>query len=358
MIAVPVSISLGLRYGTHTEDTDNTREYALTDKVIRTYNSDFCQGLQAKSTRKPKYNALQSNATLYLLNEYPSPTDTENFNFSAKNVRFTTEGDYQNWNFYLNEGSNAHFNACYAPDSSSYFGITLYVIKGSKNFDKWKDNPDDSHNVIRSYSISLLCREVSFSVFESDRYYFAFYSHTFTRLWFSIDFQFSRTVYHISQNNVVQSCFIPLDDHSSCSIGVPMSSGYTALLSLNTSLPVDYNDDGADIHINCQPRVWLYIVIVVCTVLPVIVIVTLVIVCVCVIVKRGKKKYEPLVGSDDQTAKDAFDDSGNVNAPIATRPSVVVQSGGGPAPTANPPAFNPGYPPYAGGYGATVPRTT
>ena len=357
VVAVPLSISLSLRYGTDTNDTDNTGEYALTDKVVRTYNSHFCQGLQARSTSRPQSDAKQSNATLYLLNKYPPlSTEHENFNFSETKNRFTSLGDYWNWNFYLNEQSKAHFNACYDPDSTSYSGVTLYVIKGSKNFKDWLDDPDNPDNVIYSQNLFSQCTNISYLVSESNRYYFTFYSHTYNRLWLDISFKFERTVYDISPDSTVRDCTIPLDGSSSCSIGVPMSSDYTAVLSLNTSLPVDYTD-GADVRISCQPRVWLYAVIVLCTVLPVTVIVILVIVCVCVVVKRGKKKYTPLVGNDDQMAKDAFEDSANVNTPVI-QPSVVVTTGGAPAPTANPPAFNPGYPPQAGGYGTTDPPPT
>ena len=355
MVAVPLCISLSLRYGTDSKDSNNNGEYALTDKVVHTYNSHFCQGLQAKSTSRPRSNVDQSNATLYLLNRYPSlSANDENFNFSRPRNRFTTEGDYWDWNFYLNKGSKALFKACYDSDSSFFSGVTFYVIKGTKNFNDWKGDPYNQDNVIYSENVSPQCKNISYDVTVSDRYYFAFYSHTYYRLWLDIDFQFERTVYEISSDSVVQNCNIPLDGSSSCSIGVPMSSGYTALLSLNTSHPVDYTE-GVDIEISCQPRAWLYAVIVLCTILPVAVIVVSVIVCMCVVVKRGKRKYTPLVGSDGQAAKDAFEDSANANAPIIARPAaVVVNTGGAPAPTSNPPAFNPGYPPQAGGYGTTA----
>lgn len=357
VVAVPLSISLSLRYGTDTKDTDSTGEYALTDKVVRTYNNQFCQGLQAKSTSRPKFTpADRSNATLYLLNGYPQLSPKrENFAFSAKRNRFATEGDYWDWNFYLNEGSKAHFSACYDSDSTYYSDVTLYVIKGSKNFNAWKDDPENWDSVVYSQNIHSPCTNGSYAVSISDRYYFAFYSGAYHRLWLDINFEFERTVYDIPPDSIVQYCTISLDGYSSCSVGVPMSTDYTALLSLSTSESVDYTD-GADIQISCQPRAWLYAVIVLCTVLPVALVVILVIVCVCVAVKRGRSKYTPLIDRDDQTAKDAFEDSANVNTPIV-RPSAVVTTGGGdPAPTANPPVFNPGYPPpQKGGYGTTAP---
>ena len=354
IIAIPLSISLSLRYGTDTNETDNTGEYALTDKVVRTYNRDFCQGLQAKSTNNiiPKNSA--ASATLYLLNRYPLSKDFESFNFS-KQVRFTSEGDYFYWDFYLNQLSKAHFNVCYSSDSTHLSSISLQVIQGSKYFNRWEDDPgnEELDNVVHYYLLTKVCTSITYTVQGSDRYYFAFYSRTFDRLWLNIDFQFTRRVYDISPESIIQDCTIPLDGHSSCSIGVPMSSGYTALLSLNATSPVNFSDDRADVEISCQPRVWLYAVIVLCTVLPATVIVILVIVCMCVMVKRGRKKYMPLVGNDAQTAKDAFEDSANVN----DRSSVAVTAGDAPAPAVNPPAFNPGYPPQAGGYGTTAPPT-
>ena len=346
IVAVALSISLSLRYGTDSNDIDTTKEYALTDKVIRSYNHDFCQGLLAESTDVP--NNLQSNATLYLLNSRPPLTDHERFNVSERTNLDSYLTNYHGWNFYMNTGSKMSFNACYPLDMNGNFDVIFYLIKGSKNHNKWTGDPDQSYAVKYSHLTSK-CQTISYQVHKDDMYYFVFYLDSYLSLStvLDINFQFDRTVYHISLDSVVHSCSFPLNGHSSCSIDVPMSSGYTAVLSLNTSLPVNY-DDGANVHINCQPRVWLYAVIVVCSVVPVIIIIVLVVVCVCIKVRKGKKKYSPI---NTTTGTEAFEDSGNGN-----RVSVTGTPSGVSAPATQPPPFNPAYPP-AGGYGAisTVP---
>ena len=53
------------------------------------------------------------------------------------------------------------------------------------------------------------------------------------------NFQIDRPAYHVSLDTVVNSCTIPLDGESSCSLSVPMSSEYTAIMSLEAgSIPL------------------------------------------------------------------------------------------------------------------------
>ena len=342
LIIVTTILAVGLSlYAPSSGNTDSTGKYTLTDKVIRTYDSNFCQGLSTESTNVP--DNRQSNATLYLLRGLPPLTDVENFNVT-KTAGFKSEGDHLNWNFYLNEGSNVTIKACYETDSDGKSGIDFFLIRGSSNFSKWIDDSCDSDTFVLQHSLfSTTCTTIPYRVVDSGKYYFALYAYSYFSVLLSVDFQFQRTVYHIPPDTVAQQCTIPLNGQATCSVDVPLSSDYTALLSLNASLPVNYGD-GADVRISCQPRVWLYAVIVLCAVVPVVIIVTLVIACVCVKARKGKEKYSPLLESGVPTARDAFEDSGNVN----------VAPGGG---NINHHPFNPVYPPASGGYGtiSTVP---
>ena len=347
IFAIIISISLGLRYGTDSNDLDTPKEYALTDKVIRSYKSDFCESLQARSTDTP--NNFQSNATLYLLYNRPPASDAETFNLT-ETAHLTDDTNYHVWNFYLNAGSKVSLSACYAVSSTSY-NAKFYLIKGNSNHNKWLDDPDKSY-AEKYVRLSSSCTNgVSYQVHQDDLYYFVFYmdSATYAQSTLNINFDFSRAVYHISQDNVAQKCTIPLDGHSSCSLSVPMSSSYTALLSLNTSLPVNY-DDGANVRIDCQPRAWLYAVVVLCTVVPVIVIVVSVVACICYKVRKGKK-YSALTTNTVSTSTDTTSQA-SVN-PVATE-SMFAKSNLGSGSTANPPPYNPAYPPASGGYGSTV----
>lgn len=340
-----VAISVGLHYGTESNDLDAPKEYALTDKVIRSYKGDFCEGLQAVSTDIP--NNAQSNATLYLLSSRPPLVGRESFNLSEKPI-FNNNNNLHYWNFYLNTGSVLTMNTCY-PSASSY-DVKFYLIKGSANYNRWTNDPRSSY-AVKYVRLSLQCQTVTYQVQRDELYFFVFYWEPYFVLpsvTLDIDFQFDRTIYGISQDTVVEKCSIPLDGQSSCSLSVPMSSSYTALLSLNTSLPVDYND-GANVQVNCQPRGWLYAVIVVCSVVPVLVIIALVITCVCIRVRKAKKYSALRTSGSASVSADESPGSGNVT----TTNSMLAKSSSDSTSPANPPPFNPAYPPASGGYGAT-----
>ena len=78
----------------------------------------------------------------------------------------------------------------------------------------------------------------------------------------SCNFIINRLLYDVQPNNIVDMCSFALDGNSSCSLSGGMYTPYTAVLSLNASHPIDYARDGAEIHISCQPRGWLFAVIV------------------------------------------------------------------------------------------------
>lgn len=354
IVSVVLSVSLSIHYtSSDSNNLDTVKEYALTDKVIRSYNHYFCQGLQAVSTDTPVDN-FQSNATLYLLDSHPSLTDNEQFNFTDR-ASLNSLTNYHVWNFYMNAGSRVSLNACYLlDDMSGNYMVEFYLIKGTKNHNKWTNDPDQSYAVKHSRLLSK-CQTISYQVHHDDLYYFVLYldtSYISLTTTMDVSFNFSRTVYHVSPNDVVQNCSITLNGYSSCSISVPMSSDYTALLSLNTSLPVDYSD-GANVQINCQPRVWFYAVIVVSAVLPVIIIIVLVVTCICIKVRRGKKKrYSSLLGNQNSTIVNTS--TSQNSAQVSATESAFANSNESKSPTTNPPAYNPSYSPQAGGmYGAT-----
>lgn len=318
---------LALRYGVHnTNDIETVKPYTLTDKVIRPYNTEFCQGLLAKLKEAP--NNFHSNATLYLLNSPPLLTDHELFNLS-KVANLNSKGtNFHDWNFYMNPGSEVSFNACYQQNQDSGHYATFYLIKGTRNLNKWTDKPGSNHAV--KYSrLSADCQTISYKVTNFDSYFFVFYLEPgHSPVTMNIDFMFNRTVYHISLSDVVQNCSIPLNGDSSCSVSVPLSSRYTAVLSLNTSLPVDY-DDGANISITCQARVWLYAVIILSIILALIGIIVIIVLCI-VIVKRmkaktGKESYSLLSESattlqhDNTDGVNSDDVRDSTSVPLNTR---------------------------------------
>ena len=315
-------------------DINTTRDYHLTDNLILGYNSDTCQRIIARST---DFHS-SSNATLYMLNSRPPLLGAENFNIS-ETTTLEYDGDYSDWNFYLNAGSSVNIEVCLS--SSSIYSspsVSFYLVKGQSDLTSWIDDPTDAVYYVLTKQISS-CTPIDYDVVEDDDYFFIVYSYDYTIPHVNVEFQFHRTVYHISQENVIQKCSFPLDGLSNCSVEVTFSSSEassnTALLSLSTSLPVNYDDLGT-IKINCQSRRWFYAVVVVGSLLPFIFCIVVILSCMCIRAMRSRSKYT-------QMTKE------NTTAPRE------VHGGFDVAPAANaPPPYNPAavYPSYYEGYGA------
>ena len=290
MVIVVLSLSLyfGFSLGTSTDDTKSTRQYLLTDKITLAYKSDFCQSIVAQSTD----DHSGSYASLYMLSSRPPPSDKEYFNISKKHTFDDKPGGFR-WRYFLNTGSQVSLKVCVKSDT---YQISFYLVRGLANYNAWIHNHYNPSSYEQTETISS-CSAISYTVPADDAYFFIVYSDKYIKLHSTVDFVFQRTVYHISPESVVQTCSFPLDGVSSCSVGVPLSSGYTALLSLNTSLPVDYDSIGT-IKVSCQSRVWLYAVIVVSCVLPFIICLVLVFVCLCIRAQRSRNDYRQLT---DQT---------------------------------------------------------
>ena len=283
-IGVIVAISLSLSLGTEPHQISSTETYTLTDNRIITYKGDFCQDLRATSTEQPINQ--EASASLYFFKSRPPLTDRESFNVS-ETAQLNSYLNYHNWNFYLNAGSNTSLQVCYQSDVT-HRDVKYLFIKGTNKFNQWLDDTSDSQ-AIYSSRLTEQCQMFSRQLKTDDMYYFVFYlsSHRMTDI--DVDFQFDRTLYHIQPDLIVSNCSFPLDGYSSCALSAPMYSGYTALLALNASLPVDHSDDGGEIHIGCQPRAWLYIVIV----FALLIFIAITVFCVvfaCVKLMVGKKK--------------------------------------------------------------------
>lgn len=175
---------------------------------------------------------------------------------------FDSSTNYHSWNFVLNDGSKTSFQVCYEGAVVTHYDIVFYLIKGVDNLNKWIENTEAKH-AVQSFRLTSHCMNYTYKVSGDANYYFVFFLDSIRPTSLNVTFNFNRTLYSIPSDLVVKTCSFPLDGSSSCSLSAPtISSGYTALLSLNTTPPVNYND-GAKIYFNCQPRGWLYAVIVI-----------------------------------------------------------------------------------------------
>ena len=329
VVVLSLSLYFGFSLGTSTSDTSLAREYHLTDKITLAYKRDFCQSIVAQSTD----DHSGSNASLYMLSSRPPPSDKEYFNVSINRHTFDKPSYF--WSrYYLNTGSNVSLNVCL---KTSNVQISFYLVKGLANFNAWisnRNNPS-SYELTRTVS-SCSTPPIAYTVSSDDMYFFIVFSRYYVEVHATMDYDFQRTVYHISPESVVQTCSFPLDGVSSCSVAVPFSSGYTALLSLDTSPPVNYDSVGT-IKVSCESRVWLYAMIVVCSVLPFIVCLVLVLVCLCVRAQRNRRDYKQLTDQTPATPGEGNQGKANI------------------APGANgPPSYSRLYPSLHQGYGTNT----
>ena len=295
-VSFVVVLSLSLSLGTEPHRISDTETYTLTDNRIIAYKGDFCQDLQATSKEQPINQ--EASANLYFFKSRPPLTDRESFNIS-ETAQLNNYFNYHNWNFYLNAGSNTTLKVCYQSDIT-YRDVKYLLIKGTTKFNKWVDDTKDSHAMYSS-RLTETCQLVSHQLTTDDMYYFVFYLSSQRKTSIDVYFQFDRTLYHVLLDLVVSNCSFPLDGYSSCSLSAPINSGYTALLALSASPPVDYSDDEGKIHIGCQPRAWLYVVIVFAVVIFATVI-TFCVVFACVKLVIGKVKNNSINRSIDTTS--------------------------------------------------------
>ena len=272
-----LGLSLGL--GTEPAQISSTETYALSDNRIIGYRGDFCQDLRTSSTGATKYQESMATGYLYFLRSRPQLTVPERFNASVT-ADLNSNLNFRYWNFYLNAGSDTKFTVCYPQRDSGSRNVIFYIIRGRENLDKWIEEPRD-RDAEETFRLTSQCDTIDYEVDQDNMYYFVFYLSGGGFGSVTVDFYIDRLLYDVQPDNIVHQCSFALDGSSNCALSAGMNTPYTAVLSLNASRPIDYAEDGAEIRISCQPRAWLYVVIV----LVVIIVGTLVFICgfaVCV----------------------------------------------------------------------------
>ena len=304
---VILSINISIPFWFTSSNSDNPDEYTLTDTVIIPYTK-FCNGLKIESKDSVQSENSDSTATLYLLNSSPSLSAHENFTHDHS-VYFTKSKDTQIWSLNMHPGSTFNFEVCYIPIKGipTMKEVVYYLIQGDESYSNWVDDPNDSYSV-QHIQLSTRCRRINYQVEKDDIYYFVFLNTRDVRSTLNVRFKFNRTKYRFSMDEVVDSCSIGVNSHDTCSVDLPLLTSYTALLELDTNPPVDW-DDGVIINIQCQPRGWLYAVIVISAVLFLVAIVVFVMVtCVCIYLKqrRGRRKAYMAINSGPTVSIDSY----------------------------------------------------
>ena len=307
---IVLSVSLSIRYNDY--DTDSDTAFAPGDTRILSYSSVFCDGLTMSG---------DDSATLYLLRSTP-PLSGPSRNFSATFETYNPADSYKYLYYYLHPGSKMEMTYCLSGTTGS---LTFALIKGKSNFHSWEDDGDGSHTLTR-FTVNNDCSSgppQSFSyVFTSgDTYYFVFDNLQLSPVNLDATLALNRTEYLPNEVSIYDSCSIFYNDE--CSVSVPYQSGYVALLEVNSEDTVGF-DSNLHYAWSCNPRVWIYVLIVLLPLLFVF-ITTLVVLTICIInVRKQSQKYATLPTVATETTADPVDAAVTttmiVTTPIAPLP--------------------------------------
>lgn len=290
-VSITLAIIFSVRYGLPS-DNSSDKEYAPNETRIIAYSPIFCDHISISTstdTLPPDTRIVFS-----VLSEKPQLIDHDSFQFLESPLFNFMQHDYQYWSYHLYQGSSFGFSAC-KKDSSGYF--MYYVIKGTRNFNSWVNNPRSS-KAIDSNSIPNFCSTSSktnytHNVATEDDYYMVFFlEHGSTSGALNIQFDVYRTKYVPMPESDLGNC--TLNDYNSqlCTVEIPLRNSY-GLLSLSADSNVDWSES-SNIDIGCGARVWVYVAISLLSVSFFVLIMVCIMACCCYFVRRQRKKYTPL----------------------------------------------------------------
>ena len=284
VVVVLVIVAISVRYTGDENASSSVPYYAPGDTMLLSYSSSFCESLTLT-------DASAVRATLYVLNKKPPLSGFNSFDVSINQT--INRDEYSHWMYYLYPGSNLTLDACVVSQS-----LTFYVVRGQSNFEDWEDYPRSGYSE-ESVVISTLCKDGKLNrrfYFNkrADNYYFPFDNFGTVSSTLAGALHFERPEYNITdERTIVKRCEAGGTLSSSCSIDIPLSSSYYVLLVVDPPQDGDWSKN-INIDWSCNPRVWLYVVVVLTPLLfSVLCIVVIAIACWCVKTRRWKR-YQPL----------------------------------------------------------------
>ena len=284
-VIVLLTVTLSIRFSSQGEDE---KHYAPGDTRIHSFSSFFCSSLQVSVPELPS-SAL---ASVYLLRNDPSLTDTNVVNFTSS---FSlSENDYEYWHFYLYPGSNISYSGCVS-SSSTGSAYTFYIIKGTGNFNNWKNDPSTSRSVSHSYVTSKCdssSNTVSYSIRDEDHYYLA-YSYVGD---YSVSGRQSLNIERFeysAPNNSLYSC--QLSGSDTCKLSVSFSSSTNkALVIMPIPSNVDWDSTTYNVIFKCSPQAAGYAIITLAPFGLLALIIAAAIGLACYFRMKKKQSYKPL----------------------------------------------------------------
>ena len=319
VLLVLVIAIISVRFNGNNDKWDNF--YAPGETRTGRVSSVFCKSITLENPSRT------SSASVYLLRSEPRLAFRYNFTITGSLV--LRSGYYQYWNFYMYPGSNYTFSSCLTSGKVDY-----YLIQGYTNFQNWYSYLGYSVN---HTSYSSVCgfsnTTLSQSFTEEDEYYFVLKNAYRADAKVHVTLTSNRTEYVFQLEDVDSSCIAA--PSSKCTLDIPYNSDYPVLIEAGA--PGD-GDWGTNVKIDaaCNPRVWVYVMIILLPTLGIVTLITCIAV-VCCYVKRNSR-YAPLprVIPQDGVSMTTIEDSDAANPPPYTPEEVSP-----PPYKPTPPAYTP-----------------
>lgn len=200
----------------------------------------FCESVEIDSTSQLK---------TYVADYQPVITQEPVLEFNKSAATSLARSTYEYWGFYLLRNSQVELSM------RGSFDISLYVIIGDDNFNKWLDDPECSDCYDMTIPLSDLgtLKQTVFA-FETDQYYFVFYNtDTFIQPPSSlrVNFQVKRTRYVLSADSLL--CYHDFD----CSVDLDMRKADNFVI-IDVPSTASFDDH---VSIMCKPRIYMYLLL-------------------------------------------------------------------------------------------------
>lgn len=242
------------------EDAANVT-YGPGDMQKLFFSPIFCEKLTP--TASSLYAEGYNQSHLYLLSQKPTLTGKNNITFQDQAVVF--DRHYQR-NFHFRPNSVIAFEVC-VKNNATYSGFgTFYLVKGMDVYDRWKESDESTPESVKSLEVRTTCEEeerqkFSYKVTQEDQYFLVFVDDKKVNPQPSevvFIYSIQRALYEIDKSAVEDSC--SFNTSSPCSVRVPFKT--TAAL-LVYGAPVNWESSwgNAAIDVNCQLRVWFYVLL-------------------------------------------------------------------------------------------------
>ena len=161
-------------------------------------------------------------------------------------------------------------------------------------FNNWRSNFESNPSVVDSFMLSSSCATAAYSFTEEDQYFVVFQSiepESDNSLNVHVNVTFHRTKYAVDRDQYVEKRHFNASITSSVLTSFNGNTHILLVYGNSSESPEYWNNIQLDVDVNCEPRIWFYVVITIGPVVVTLLCVVCITCCICCVC-RSKKKSE------------------------------------------------------------------